>query len=41
MKELCVLEGELLKVLEFNLYVQEEEYIKYFEYLTEMKKNII
>ena len=41
MKELCVLEGELLKVLEFNLYVKEEEYIKYYEYLTEMKKNII
>ena len=38
MKELCYLESELLRVIEFNLYIKDEEYNKYFEYLTELGK---
>ena len=37
-KELGILEAELLEIIDYNLYVKDEEYKKYFEYLTELTK---
>lgn len=37
-KELAMLEAELLDSIGYNLYVKDEEYKKYFEYLTELTK---